>query len=573
MKTILKNLKSLSLFSEVEITDDEQITEIKLNCISSYYPMPNNNLIAKVEEKDKHLVLTAFSTYVSIKSVIIDENGENTLRLEFCNKNGKTERDFPASILSATGIKTLLTYGVNFNAKGGSYLIDYLLCQQEYAPAVNVYSSLGWCEYNGELAFKFDYMYVKEGYFDDVLYNGDYCFESSGSFDVWEEMVINEVCGNTPMEFVLAAGFASPVLAFLDETYDLGTMLFNLSNTTTKGKTTAARLAASIFGNPKLGCSTMLSYNATKNALPETIAKFNGITVAMDEAAILKSRGFSKLLYALCSGTTKSRIQSTKGGISLGKVNHFSNVIISTAEYDLLNDDSEGGLRVRVFEINDTFTKSSENSIKIKKTVSKNYGGAGIGFINHLLENHNTDMKQGYLAVIKELKKEIPTKTDITDRLIERFAVILLTAKYCNDCGYFRFTLNYDALLDYTVNLIQAIDHRQSYEERIKDLILEDYSMNNSCYFPTDEMGGQTYYGTRIRGFVRSEEDSNYYYIMPSVFKQLMKDKKIPNVNSKLRQLRESGVLLTEDDRLTKRITVQNNERLSMYCFRFKKGE
>ena len=495
--------------------------------------------------------------------------------LEYRNNRGKAKKEFPASNLCTAGIKTLLDFGIKFNNKYSSYLIDYLLKQWENGvPILYVYSSLGWDMDENELAFKFNYMYTKEAVYENVLYRGDYNFKPSGFLKTWQEMVIKEVCGNTPMEFVLAAGFASPVLARLDETCNLGAMLINLSNTTTKGKTTAAMLAASIFGNPKIGCSTMLSYNATKNALPETIAKFNGITVAIDEAAILKARGLSKLLYALCSGSTKSRIKSSKGDISLGKVNHFSNVIISTAEFDLLNANSDGGLRVRVFEINDTFTTSAKNSNRIKKVISHNYGQAGIEFINHLLDNHGTDMEQGHSAIIEELKKAITEKTDITDRLIERFAVILLATKYCNDCKSFGFTLNYKALFDYTVNLIQDIDRKQNYEERIRDIILEDYTMNEYAYFPYEKRNLPMYTGGKIRGYVDSKGDYNFFYIMPSILKQLMNNEGVFEVNKILSRLRASGTLLTEgEDHLMKRVNFKNKPRISMYCFRFKEGE
>lgn len=568
-----KYLHSLKLSSTIEITDEADKKAIKKKHLPLYISIPEKNLIAKIEQKNGKIFILPFSTFVTIKNVIINENGETFFRLQYKNKKGMEERDFSAIILSPEVVKTLLRYGITFNEKGGACLIDYLIEQQETAPVINIYSHLGWNQYNDELAFNYDYLCTKDGYYENVQYSGDFDIEHAGDYDIWERMVIKEVCGkdNAPMEFVLALGFASPVLALLDQSFDLGAMLVNLSNSTSKGKTTAAMLAASVFGKPKTGNSTMLSYNITKNALPETISKFNGITVAIDEAAILKSKDFSKLLYTICSGTSKGRIKSTgNGGTQLDKVTHFSSIVVSTAEFDLLTDDSEGGLRVRVFELNDTFTTSAENSNIIKKTVLKNYGEAGIGFVMHFMKHHAMDLEEDYEEIIHLLKLRFVKKTDITDRLIERFAVILLTAIYCNDCEYFRFEFNINALLEYVVEQIKNIAKKLNYEERIREIILEDYSINMNSYPSVKEDLKERLCNSKIRGLIEKRDGYKLYYIMPSVFEQLMNEKRIPNITTKLKQLKKLGVLCPEDEkRLVKRVKIRVGERISMYCFKF----
>lgn len=566
-----KYLYSLKLSSTIEITDEADKKAIKKQKLPLYISIPEKNRIAKLEQKNGKIFILPFSTFVTIKTVIINENGETFFRLQYKNKKGMEERDFSTIILSTEGVKTLLRYGVSFNEKGGACLIDYLIEQQETASVINIYSHLGWNQYNDELAFNYDYLYTKDGYDENTQYSGDFDIEPAGEYDIWERMVIKEVCDNTPMQFVLALGFASPVLALLDQSFDLGAMLVNLSNSTSKGKTTAAMLAASVFGKPKTGNSTMLSYNITKNALPETISKFNGITVAIDEAAILKSKDFSKLLYTICSGTSKGRIKSTgNGGTQLDKVTHFSSIVVSTAEFDLLTDDSEGGLRVRVFELNDTFTKSAESSNIIKKTVLKNYGEAGMGFIMHFMKHHASNVEEEYEEMIYRLKAKFVNKTDITDRLIERFAVILLTVQCCNDCEYFKFKFDFNSLLDYIVKQIKIIDEKLNYEERIREIILEDYSININSYPSIKEDLKERLCSAKIHGLIEKRDGYKLYYIMPSVFEQLMNEKRIPNITTKLKQLKKRGVLCPEDEkRLVKRVKIRGGERIPMYCFKF----
>ena len=122
-------------------------------------------------------------------------------------------------------------------------------------------------------------------------------------------MVKEQISGNTSLELALVLGFASPVLSLLNDSYDIGSLVFNFSNTSSKGKTTAAMLAASVFSNPAMNKGTLITYNATENAIIETISSMNSLTVGLDEVGMSSFRDFSKLLYAICSGTSKKKIK------------------------------------------------------------------------------------------------------------------------------------------------------------------------------------------------------------------------------------------------------------------------
>ena len=71
--------------------------------------------------------------------------------------------------------------------------------------------------------------------------------EPKGSLDAWLEMVKAEVIGNTAAEICLLIGFASVILGYLNHFTDLGCLLFNFCNTSSKGKTTMAMLSASVW--------------------------------------------------------------------------------------------------------------------------------------------------------------------------------------------------------------------------------------------------------------------------------------------------------------------------------------
>ena len=167
--------------------------------------------------------------------------------------------------------------------------------------------------------------------------------------------------------------------------------------------TVAAMLATSVFSNPVLNKGTAITYNATENALVQFVSRCMGHTVVFDEVAISASSDFSRLLYTLCNGRSKMRLN---GDATQKPVHEFNSIIISTAEFDLLNDDSPSGLKARVFEIkHNELTRNAENSDNIKRCIIENYAVAGGPFIETVLKTIG-NITDDYERDIKNIMKE-----------------------------------------------------------------------------------------------------------------------------------------------------------------------
>lgn len=94
--------------------------------------------------------------------------------------------------------------------------------------------------------------------------------------------------------------------------------------------------------------------------------------------------------------------------------------------------------------------------------------------------------------------------------------------------------------------------------------------MNINSYPSIKEDIKERFCSAKIRGLIDKRDGYKLYYVMPSVFEQLMKEKRIPNITTKLKQLKKLGVLCPEDEkRLLKRVKIRGGERISMYCFKF----
>ena len=374
-----------------------------------------------------------------------------------------------------------------------------------------------------------------------------------------------QVSGNTPLEFALVLGFASPVLLLLNDSFDISSLVFNFSNTSSKGKTSAAMLAASVFANPAMNKGTLITYNATENAIIETISSMNSLTVGLDEAGVSSVKSFSKLLYAICSGTAKKRLN---GDSTLKEDKQFSTVIISTAEYNILNENSPDGLKARVFEINDRLTTSAENSNAIKKVVMSNYALAGEKFIKFIIDNLEYD-KSNLHGVYFEMEQELSELTagiesDLRSRVISKLAVILVTAELLNEADILGFQLNLDNMADYLAEIVCTCSSYLTSDEKLLDIVAEEIAVNKHHFSCNEETQFSACWGSIV--------DKHTHVIVKmyqNKFDDLMLTK---NYTKSLKISKDKGCLLCEQDRLTKRITTKNGIKIPCYCFVIKKS-
>ncbi len=136
----------------------------------------------------------------------------------------------------------------------------------------------------------------------------------------------------------------------------------------------------------------------------------------------------------------------------------FSNVIISTAEYNILSENDPYGLKARVFEIIDQLTTSAENSNAIKKVLMSNYALTGNIFIKFIIDNLEYDKSNLYDVYfemeqwLSELTAEY--KSDLRSRVISKLAVILVTADLLNEANILGFQLDMDNMADYLAEIV-----------------------------------------------------------------------------------------------------------------------
>lgn len=588
-------------FQRIDISEEEY--QKIISTIKSHYIVDKENNFIGVVKKNKYSYeIRYIMTYCKVLRKIID----------ICTKQIKIEYEYHNGIeidtvkldgesLSKFGLKTLFSYGVRFNETDIDEVNKYLMNTDMKAEIVYGYSKLGWDKIDNNLVFRYNHLIANEQLSKEYIYNGSLCLNHKGTLDEWCNMIQNEVCGNIPMTYLLMASFSSPLLSMLNYTHDFGSVLFCLCNSSSKGKSTTAMLCASIYSSPVLNKGVAISFNGTENALQEFLSQINGLSVVFDELGASTISNLERVLYSFCLGRSKLRLN---GDASLQDVKEFSSVIFTTSEISFISEKSMDGIKTRVFQIEDTLTKNAQNSDNIKNIVMQNYGVAGNEYLQMLVNKGQEIIEADYqkykdmlIKNSKELDEKLQVKgsnilTDstlaayeqkkrLTDRILSKLAIVVQAAEYAKEL--FNFNIEISDMIDYSLNLTNAIESAQTPEDVLLTIVHEDFVKNIRKYkmnypfalkiFGKRKAEAIDYNSINIGyvGLIRLSASDNYYEICvaKNYFEQLMKNNQISDFRKRLKNLRASGILVAEKDRLVAREKIIEIIDLKVYIFRF----
>lgn len=549
--------EAIATFSPVYI-DDEFFKEFSIYCKPFPFLVSQKGicaLIKKTSGKITECRIQPISSYTRVKQKLYNmDTGEITLLLEINNGVNIIEQKFPRIILTKMEIKFLFKYGVKLLENYSDLLIRYLLISENSADTIYIYNSIGWGKLSNAPIFRYDQIMCpsNSAFARQSKYQGSLDIRPHGGLREWLSMMKSEVLGNIPLTVCSLLAFASPILANVTEKFDLGSLLFSLSNESSKGKSTAAMLATSVFSNPRLNHGTMRSFNSTQNFLVTFLSQTSGLPVALDEAAEF-SGNMDRLLYLLSTGAEKGRLD---GNSEMKPERSWESIIITTSEVDILTEnDSPNGLKARCIVIHDPLTKSAENADHIKKTVLSNYGSAGKTYLQWLLDYKSSHIEEDYLRAKEQLLKETlknVTSSTLTIRILSKLAVVLVAARYVRKC--FGLRINILDVKSYLLKLERQVPVKTDFAKNALDTILQEVSRSSLKFLTPDRPSGQN-----IVGKICEEEEYKTISILKTEFQFYCTKNKIQNSHKVLAKLKEDGILQCEADRLTKRVRLADN--------------
>lgn len=160
-------------------------------------------------------------------------------------------------------------------------------------------------------------------------------FRAAGTLDDWQQRV-GQLCeGNSRLILGVSAGLAAPLLFFVDET-GAGIHFFGRSTT---GKTTAAMVAASVWGGGG-NRGSIRTWRATANGLESIALLHSDSLLVLDELSEVEPREAGPVAYMLANGSGKSRARCDGAARPPAT---WRLIYLSTGEYTLADKIAEDG--------------------------------------------------------------------------------------------------------------------------------------------------------------------------------------------------------------------------------------
>lgn len=541
-------------YSMKEIKEDDYLTLREWTESFPYLIAPEGicKAVSKEKNKETHYYLTPISSYVKIlkKLVFIDEQCTDLL-VQYSDGSAIQEIIVNREMaLSKSGVKSLLRQGISFREARSEAFLGYLLYSDLQAPIGYAHCRLGWLKQNNSYIFR-GYESISSDNLPVSHYCGSLNLTPHGEIEKWLNMVESDVLPYIPLTFCMLLGFASPVLSRLYQKHDLGSLVFDISNESSRGKTTAAMLASSVFSCPILGQGTVRSFHATQNFLTKYLSDVSGFTVVLDEGATYKG-DFNDLFYLIAAGEEKGRLG--KDGMMKESLS-WNNVVITTAEFLPVDDDSTNGIRTRCFNITDDMTKNAAHADSIKATISENYGLAGNVFIQWLLTLSDDDLESDYQLCQQILYNAIQdagmTESPFTNRVFSKLAIVLQVADYVCQC--LDLDINTKDLIQYIIKIERNVSAQTDPVQRTLDIILAEISRNSYQYISDSNLQP-----SNCVGKIEQNGEHKMIAILKTEFSAICRRNALQPL-SVLKSLRERQMLDCEGDRLSKRIRLQRS--------------
>jgi putative DNA primase/helicase len=232
---------------------------------------------------------------------------------------------------------------------------------------------------------------------EDVLFQTEtaatHVYRSSGDLAEWRTEVAHLSRGNSRLMFSLSAAFAAMLVHWAGE--ESGG--FHLRGGSATGKTTALRVAASVYGGP----SYLHRWRATDNALEAIAAGHSDTLLILDEIGQVDARVAGEVAYMLANGEGKARAHRSGGGrpvltwrllfLSAGEVglsDHMQQAgkrAHAGQETRLADIPADAGLNLGVFEDLHGHKDGAVFSRALTYSAAKHYGTAAPAFIEAVL--------------------------------------------------------------------------------------------------------------------------------------------------------------------------------------------
>ncbi|MFB9123561.1 DUF927 domain-containing protein [Paraburkholderia dipogonis] len=275
-------------------------------------------------------------------------------------------------------------------------------------------------------------------------------FGQQGALDTWNNQISRLCIGNSRLMLAVCAALAGPLLPLVG----VENGGFHLVGPSSVGKTTALRVAASVFGRPD---GFIRSWRSTSNGLESVAAGLNDCVLLIDEMNQATPQEAGEAVYMLGNG--QGKIRMTRHGVA-GRLLQWRLLFMSTGEIPLQQHLESAGKAVRagmevrllnipanagcghgMFDTLHGFQTSKTLADHLHASTSVTYGVAGDSWLAYLTGQMTA---HGYEAFRDSMRNRLthlesqfarPDADGQVNRAARRFALLALAGEMANEAG------------------------------------------------------------------------------------------------------------------------------------------
>lgn len=527
----------------------------------SVYPK-SDGIYFKSEGEERRI--TTQKMGLSYIKTDIESNIKESLLYYFDNGVKKEITMDRSEYLNPTNLIAKQNIGLDVMRDNVNSLSQHFRNEEERAQRINIHKTLGFGKCEDTEIYK---LYKCIGI--DSTYEGDKEIKPKGSRETYIKMIKEDILGYPQLELILSIGLSAVVLGYVGEELSLDTQIVHLYGNSTTGKSTALKLAISLFGYPDVKKSGLFStYNATENALIKQLEGIKGVPFAFDEISMSKTKNFTDMIYKISNGVDKARLNKNSEQV---KKEPWLTTIMSNGEKSLVGSaNKNAGIHVRVLEFESImWTKSSEHSERINSVILDNYGHLGFEFAEYLMDLGKDHIYEEYYKIklkLKSIFEKNNIKDNFIDRRINKISIIILTMQLFEKM--MTITIDKNKILRLIIDAErESIKQRNFDKSFIK--YFKEYVSSNKVRFSKDKKIDN------VRDYIGNIKIKDKYLefeILPEKFKEIVKEGGFEDDKVVLKELKKSGYLECEKDRYTRKRKTQAGIKIPLIVIKIPTG-
>lgn len=364
-------------------------------------------------------------------------------------------------------------------------------------------------------------------------------FKTKGNLEDYAEKVFKPI-KHSPM--VMTFVYASLGSILLHD-FNVDPFVVDMASKTSTGKTTALRIASSLWGTEKL----INEWNTTKVNVERKASIMNSFAVFFDDTRKAPHYQLADIVYHFSGGRSKGR-----GNVqSVDVETTWRNILLSTGETSIVEYGNEkAGVSARVITLQDKPFNDDVNIRALYEGIESNYGHLGLAFIEQY-----SKQKASYKASFKSYEGIYIDKAgenEVMQRVARYFAVLMVAGEILNDIAGFEHDhyKNVDTAFNRMLDTNKTLDKpRELLEGLLEELDASRNSITGAGYSEV--------YNTELKAIFHKD----YLCVLSKPMKNYLGHE----LRTIIKEWEERGYLVTDADRVQKSVKT-NGKKYRVYA-------